>query len=179
MLEIRESFPLVDDVLDTFAPVIGADFVGYRNHVLRVLNYYCALAAAPRVPEPVLIAAAFHDVGIWTDGTFDYLEPSIRRAVAYNTATRAERLNDEVRAIIAAHHKLRRYRAQHADTVECFRRADLIDVSLGTVRCGLPAAFIRELRTALPSAGFHSGLVARAWRQFLRSPLRPLPMLRW
>ena len=33
------------------------------------------------------IAAAFHDIGIWTAGTFDYLEPSVRVAAAYLTGT--------------------------------------------------------------------------------------------
>jgi hypothetical protein len=34
----------------------------------------------PEQLEKVAVAAAFHDLGIWTDGTFDYLPPSIRLA---------------------------------------------------------------------------------------------------
>ena len=136
MLEIRESFRLVDDVLDTFAPVIGADFVGYRNHVLRVLNYYCALAAAPRVPEPVLVAAAFHDVGIWTDGTFDYLEPSIRCAVAYNTATRAERLNDEVRGrpIQVGDRVMLHWAAEHSFVIDAVGETEAVGGAAASTR---------------------------------------------
>ena len=36
--------------------------------------------------EKIAIAAAFHDTGIWVDGTFDYLPPSIRLATVRSLA---------------------------------------------------------------------------------------------
>ena len=54
------------------------DFTAYRNHAYRVVNF-CAHsrpAPTPRL-EKIALAAAFHDLGIWTAHTFDYLEPSI------------------------------------------------------------------------------------------------------
>src|SRR5256885_1352868 len=60
------SFPRVDAMLDTFATALGRDFAAYRNHVQRVLSYFVALAPGP-IPETVIVAAAFHDLGIWTD----------------------------------------------------------------------------------------------------------------
>ena len=38
---------------------------------------------APQQIEKIAVATAFHDLGIWTDGTFDYLQPSVRLASAY------------------------------------------------------------------------------------------------
>jgi hypothetical protein len=171
------SFSRVDEILDEFAGEIGVDFEGYRNHVYRGLNYFGALhdAAAP-VPEPVLLAAAFHDIGIWTDATFDYLAPSERRAHAWLKRRGLMAYAPEVAALIHEHHKLRTYRGEFARSVEAYRKADQVDVSLGVLRFGLPATFIHEVRAAFPSQGFHRLLAKLTLRQCLRTPLRPLPM---
>ena len=68
---------VLDDILLAHAPQLGADLPAYRNHAYRVAN----LCAALRPPDTdghdkVAIAAAMHDLGIWTAGTFDYLPPS-------------------------------------------------------------------------------------------------------
>lgn len=72
---------VLEDVLLAHAPQLGADLPGYRNHAYRVAN----LCAALRPPdadshERIAIAAALHDLGIWTADTFDYLPPSIELA---------------------------------------------------------------------------------------------------
>jgi HD domain len=174
------AFPFVDDLLVPFTNALGRDLVAYRNHVTRVLNF--AFALAPQlyeVAEPVLVAAAFHDLGIWTDDTFDYLGPSRRLAREYLSSRGLSGLAPEVEAIIERHHKLRPYRGLFAASVECFRRADLVDVSLGLIRSGLEVQYIREVRSALPNSGFHARLAALTLRQFMRTPLRPLPMVQW
>ena len=86
------EFPLTDEILTDFALAIGTDLQGYRNHVYRVLNFYCAVSGIQGLPcDAVQIAAAFHDLGIWTDNTLDYLPPSItchpRFAAPANTWT--------------------------------------------------------------------------------------------
>ncbi|PWK61752.1 hypothetical protein [Aminobacter sp. AP02] len=65
-------------ILDAHADALGGDFAGYWNHTHRIANL-CAAHAAPgaEVVEKIAIAAAFHDLAIWTHGTFDYLKPSI------------------------------------------------------------------------------------------------------
>ena len=63
--------------------------------------------------------------------------------------------------------------------MELFRRADLVDLSLGVARAGLPAGLVRAVKAAYPDAGFHARLLSLATKQFLKNPLRPLPMLRW
>ncbi|MHC8326328.1 HD domain-containing protein [Pseudomonas sp. LB1P83] len=174
------EFPVTDEILTSYALAIGADLPGYRNHIYRVLNFYSAISGIAGLPsEAVQIAAAFHDLGIWTDGTIDYLEPSVRLATDYLANQQLSHLNEEVTALILEHHKVRPYVADHALSVEPFRRADVIDVSLGLMTFGLPRAYIKTVKSALPNQGFHGMLLRQTARQFLRSPLKPLPMFRW
>lgn len=145
-----------------------------------MLNFFLALGAPGQdLPEAVAVAAAFHDLGIWTDATFDYLAPSVRLAADHLARTGGEALLPEVTALIVEHHKLRAYRGPHAANVERFRRADLVDLSLGTIRFGLAPEFVGAVRAAFPNAGFHARLLQLTARQLLRTPWRPLPMMRW
>ena len=179
-LRVAPGFAQVEELIAAHSTALGRDLPAYRNHVCRVLNYYVALRPpADDLPETVMIAAAFHDLGIWTARTFDYLEPSVRLAEAHLATLGREDLAPEVTALITEHHKLRPYTGPHAATVEIFRRADLVDLSLGLVRSGLPASFVGAVKAAFPNAGFHRRLVQLTARQFLRTPWRPLPMLRW
>lgn len=122
---------------------------------------------------------SFHDLGIWTDGTFDYLEPSKRLARNYLAAKGLAHFGPEVEAIIHHHHKLSPYRGAFSSTAESFRQADLVDLSLGIIRFGISPAWVCGVKAEFPNAGFHRRLVALACLQFLRNPLRPLPMVRW
>lgn len=174
------AFPLVDGILASHADALGPDLPAYRNHVTRVLHFLFALAPDLRSSEqPILIAGAFHDLGIWTANTFDYLDPSSRLAEEYLRAQDLGRLRPEVDVIIQQHHKLRPYTGPFSLSVEAFRRADLVDLSLGVFRSGLARSFIRSVRAEFPNEHFHSRLMAFTGRQFLRTPLRPLPMVRW
>jgi hypothetical protein len=64
-------------------------------------------------------------------------------------------------------------------SVEAFRRADLVDLSLGLVRTGLSREFVRAVRGQFQNAGFHSRLAVLTVQQFRRTPLNPFPMMRW
>src|SRR5712671_5378177 len=68
------------------------------------------LSRSPRRPdqiEKIAVATAFHDLGIWTDGTFDYLGPSVRLARAYLTECgHPEKWVAEVERMILEHHEL-------------------------------------------------------------------------
>lgn len=176
---VNTSYPRVDAILDEYRERIATDVPGYRNHIYRTLNYYAMLSATDDVPESVLVAAAFHDIGIWTARTFDYIGPSVAEALSWLEANTLEALAPEVRALIEHHHQVRRYSAAFASHVETYRRADLIDLSLGVQRFGLRRSAIASVKTAFPNEGFHRLLLRLAARQLLRHPLRPLPMLRW
>ena len=139
------------------------------NHVIRVLNYFrvpCVHGSAA-APTMVLVAAAFHDLGIWSTRTFDYLGPSVGLAREHLASANLQHLIPEVEAIIVWHHKLSRYRGEFASTVETFRRADLVDLSLGMIRFGVSApSCSRGQRVASqrglspPSGGTHRTAVA-------------------
>src|SRR5437764_908640 len=81
--------------------------------------------------------------------------PAERLATQYLEASGMAALAPEVRAIIVQHHKLTQYRGSFAPTVEPFRRADLVDVSLGLVRSSVARTRLRAVRAAFPNAGFH------------------------
>jgi hypothetical protein len=171
--------PLLDDVLESHRGVLGRDFEGYRGHVYRTFNFAMALSGAGAVEPELAVAAAFHDLGIWTDSTFDYLLPSARRALAY---ARERGLSVDATTLdlaVSWHHKVRPYRGAGATSVEAFRRADWIDVSWGLLRFGLPRELVRDAHHAFPNAGFHGCLLREGLRWAASHPLRPLPVLRW
>jgi HD domain len=173
------DIPIVNEVLGTHAPELGRDFVAYRNHVYRIVNLSLAIVGGSRIElEKLAVAAAFHDLGIWTHHTFDYLQPSMTLARRYLVDRGRAEWITEVEAMIADHHKVTRARADATSLVEAFRRADWIDVSRGLRTFGIERAFIASVFSAWPSSGFHRRLVELAVDRFWRHPLTPLPMLR-
>ena len=78
------EIPTLDELLQAHAAALGDDFTAYRNHTYRVVNLCVALSPGDSAQlEKIATAAAFHDIGIWTDRTFDYLRPSVGSACAY------------------------------------------------------------------------------------------------
>ncbi|HEU4559137.1 MAG TPA: hypothetical protein VFS20_14850 [Longimicrobium sp.] len=169
----------LDQVLHAHAAALGGDFTAYRNHAYRVANLCVALSSpAPAQVEKIALAAAFHDLGIWTDGTFDYLPPSIRLAEAWLARAGHAEWTAEITAMISEHHGLRR-RERSGWLVEPFRKADWVDVTRGVLRFGVPRSLVRELHARWPDAGFHRRLVHLSLRRLRTHPLNPLPMFRW
>jgi hypothetical protein len=160
-------------VLDKHAVELGEDFTAYRNHAYRVTNLCAALSPCDaQTLEKVALAAAFHDLGIWTAHTFDYLAPSIDLACAHLGCA-------GISGMIREHHKVRAYRGTDTELIEPFRRADWIDVSLGLLTFGLPRTRLRAILARWPNAGFHKRLIQLTLRQARAHPLRPLPVLKW
>jgi hypothetical protein len=171
--------PALDAVLQSHEHALGADSTGYRNHCYRVVNLCVALSPdAEKDIEKLALAAAYHDIAIWTSGTFDYLQPSIRLADEHLGRSGQANWAPEINAMICEHHKIFPYRAQPDWLVEPFRKADLIDVSKGFIRFGLRRDFLHDVNSRWPSAGFHKKLVRLTVAEFQTHPLRPLPMLK-
>ena len=169
----------LDEVLTAHAGALGRDFTAYRNHTYRVVNLCAAQhPVGPEQLEKLAIAAAFHDLGIWTDGTFDYLPPSVRLAKAYLARTGRAAWAPEIAAMILDHHKLSPHRGDSLWLVEPFRRADWVDVSRGLITFGLPRPVLREIVSTWPSAGFHKRLVQLELTRLRTHPWNPLPMVR-
>ena len=168
----------LEKVIAAHADELGDDLVGYRNHAYRVLNLCVALGPADADLERIAVAAAYHDLGIWTHGTFDYLKPSAGMAAAHLQAEGNETWIPEVTEMIGQHHKVLKYRPVVHALVEPFRRSDWIDVSRGLVTFGLPRTRVGELFANWPSAGFHRRLVELELRRLRTHPWSPLPMVR-
>jgi predicted metal-dependent HD superfamily phosphohydrolase len=173
------QIPTLDTLLGAYAGALGHDFEAYRNHAYRVANLCLAQSSRDEVQvEKIAIAAAFHDLGIWTEGTFDYLRPSVDLARAHLAASGRRAWTPEIAEMILQHHKVSRYRANPGWLVESFRRADWADVSRGLVTFGLSRAAVREALSAWPSAGFHKRLVQLELRRLRTHPWHPLPMVK-
>lgn len=179
-IKIHRRFSLVDEILVEWRDEISGDYDGYRNHVYRMINYCLALRACEAEErERIVIAGCFHDLGIWAAGTFDYLDPSAELASEYLRGQGLEAWIPEITSMIEFHHKLRRHEDTRQPLIEVFRRGDLVDVSLGLVRFGLPAAFVAEVKREFPNAGFHRRLVRLSAGWLARHPLRPVPAMKW
>jgi hypothetical protein len=169
--------PTIDDILNDRATALRDDFTGYRNHVYRIVNLCVALVGRSNI-EKIAVAAALHDIGIWTNGTFDYIAPSIALAREYLIARAREDWTAEIEKMIADHHKITPSTADPCSLVEAFRRADWIDVTRGMRGFGIPRPFVARLFARWPDAGFHWRLVELALDRFKRHPLTPLPMVK-
>lgn len=168
----------LDALLQAHAPELGKDFTAYRNHTYRVVNLCAVQSPGPEQLEKFCIAAAFHDLGIWTDGTFDYLQPSIRLAAAHLDHSSKGDWTAEITSMILEHHKISAWKGDPRWLVEPFRRADWIDVSRGLRSFGLPRSVLREIFSAWPDAGFHKRLVQLSLARLRSHPWSPLPMIR-
>ncbi len=177
---IEERIALVEEILGRWQTAIGADYVGYQNHVYRMLHFCFALHDCTQAErEKLIIAGCFHDLGIWTSNTFAYLPPSMALAKSYLQQNQREAWGAEIELMIALHHKIRPYQAGHYPLVEVFRKGDLVDFSLGLVKCGLPAAMIKSVKARFPNAGFHKRLVQLELGWLTRHPANPLPVFKW
>jgi len=176
-MNLFKQISILDRVLDRHAAELGDDFTAYRNHTYRVVNLCVAFSPSGETQlEKVAVAAAFHDLGIWTDHTFDYLPPSVRLARAHLIASGQERWTSEITEMILKHHKVSPYRGD--PLVEQFRCADWVDVSKGLIRFGLSRQRVNEVLSMWPDAGFHKRLVLLGLHRLRTHPWNPLPMIR-
>ena len=69
------SLPTVEEVLDDHASELGHDLIAYR---VPGRQFVPRDRGDSRVElEKIAVAAVFHDLGIWTNNTFDYIAPSV------------------------------------------------------------------------------------------------------
>ena len=175
----EEAYAEIDRILAPWRQLIGRDYEGYHHHVCRVVSFAALLQGDETVLEKWVIAGCFHDLGIWAEHTFDYLEPSISLANRYLTEHGLERWTAEISAMIEWHHKVTPCDRALGPLAEAFRRADWIDVTLGVRAFGLSRAAIQKIRRRFPNAGFHRCLTRLTLARTLRYPTSPLPMFRW
>ena len=168
----------IENLLEPYRQETGHDFNRYKNHVYRVFLNCLLLDNNQQNEEKYAIAAVFHDIGIWTNHTLDYLDPSIEQAEIYLTESGRQDWVEEIAGMINWHHKISAYQGEHEQTIETFRKADWIDVSLGLRSYGVSKKQLKENRRKLPRLGFHLFLLKTATRYFFKHPFSPLPIFK-
>jgi hypothetical protein len=178
-MQIKNEIPLLEKILSPFKDAMGKNYQGYRNHCYRVIHFCEEFYPLEGTDfEKIVIAVAFHDLGLFTNKTIDYLSPSVALAEKYLKKMNKEGLIEEISLMIKLHHKITVYRGKHK-LVEIFRKADLVDFSLGIVTSGISKETIREVKSKFPNCGFHKMLVLETIKWVPRHPLKPLPIFKW
>lgn len=175
--KIVTEAPNMDTYLSKYKQDFGAAHDVYRNHCLRVLSFARHILVTEtgfdeeqaESAMPVMeIALAYHDMGLFTDLSLEYLEPSAARAEKDLEGTLSADEIKLVRDIIVWHHKVFPWSGEDERStaiVNAVRKGDWVDATtclLGGsfVRKGLSAADVVATHTALPEMGFGSFLAA-------------------
>lgn len=83
-MKIETEIPLLETIFSNWQETIGSQYEPYKNHVYRVINFCLILHQCQADDkEKFIIAGCFHDLGIWTHDTVDYLAPSRELAKNY------------------------------------------------------------------------------------------------
>jgi hypothetical protein len=168
--EILRSLPLAEEILESHRHRAHGDAAGYdayKAHVYRVVNFARALTPeASDRDDKLAVAAAFHAFD-----TLDYLVPSIEAQDAWLQQNGRETWSDELALVIAEHHRLSRYgpTRPYAPLVEAVRRADLVDVSQGLIRFGIPSSYVKEVRAAFDAGVFFKRVIPLATLRAIRT----------
>ncbi|NER34863.1 MAG: hypothetical protein F6J93_12710 [Oscillatoria sp. SIO1A7] len=179
-MTIEARIPLLEEIFSDWKETIGSEYEGYKNHVYRTIHFCLALReCSEEEREKIIIAGAFHDIGIWIEDTVDYIPPSVPPAMEYLKNRNLEVWSKEIKLMITEHHKIGEFKDEMHPLVEVFREGDLVDFSFGTFKFGIPSAYINEVKATFPNSDFHKNLGKRAIKWFGNHPLNPAPMMKW
>jgi hypothetical protein len=176
-LEILRSLPLAEEILESHRHRARGDDAGYdayKAHVYRVVNFARALTPdEPDRDDKLAIAVAFHDLAAFD--TLDYLVPSIEAQDAWLQQTGREAWSDELALVVAEHHRFSGYgpTRPYALLVEAVRRADLVDVSQGLIRFGIPSSYVKEVRAAFDAGAFFKRVIPSGTLRAIRKLQQP------
>ena len=176
-LEVVRSLPLADEILESHRHRAHGDDAGYdayKAHVYRVVNFARALTPdGVDRDEKLSIAMAFHDLAAFD--TLDYLVPSIEAQDTWLQGSGRQAWSDELALIVAEHHRLSRFPSTrpYAPLVEAVRRADLVDVSQGLIRFGLPASYVTEVRRSFDARVFFTRVIPAGTLRAMRRLQQP------
>lgn len=158
-VEIITSNEVIETNLNRYKDVIGDDYLGYRNHLYRVLTYsQHFLHGDTTYLSEIAMALVYHDIGLWTDSTLAYLEPSSFRAETEGKEGFSDAQMELIKSLVYWHHKITPFRGAHADIVNAVRKADWIDASMGLITQRMPKSVIQKVSEGIPAAGFYDTL---------------------
>lgn len=177
---VFSSLDVIDQILQQYQLELGEQQQAYLNHCCRMAQ--CAIwlsHATAEQQQKIAIAAAFHDLGLWTQQTLDYLPPSEQLAIDYLKQNQRDSWQAEIVFMIRQHHQLRANQYAQYPLVEAFRKADLVDVSMGLCRFGITKQAYQALVKNYPVAGFYAFLMRSGLRWAIRHPMNIAPFMRW
>lgn len=173
--EITRECNYMDKIFLDYQEELGDDFTRYSNHCYRLLNYLQLMELDDNEDYKCRILLPFHDLGIWTHKTMNYLPPSIELAVAYVKKNNIEIEESEIIGFIGNHHKI----TKNKITIEeKLRKADLIDLTNGIVPLGLSSRKLKEIRSVFPSLGFQKLIYWKVIKHGIGNITNPFPMLK-
>lgn len=180
-----QTLSTLDTILDSYREQLGTNYEGYRNHCYRACHFCFELinnegkSLTAEDSEKLQIAFAFHDLGLFTDNTVDYLPPSEKLARAYLAEEDKADWAEEIALMISEHHKITPYKNAQYPLVEVVRQADLVDFSLGMIRLGVAKSAVKQLKKQFPNAGFHKMVATRQVGRIKSHPSNPFPIFKW
>ena len=177
-MEINQKIEAIDSILNLYKADLGPYYEAYKNHVYRVYHLAIPFVSTAKDIQTLSIASAFHDLGIWTAKTFDYIEPSVHLAKQYAIQNKLNLSQlTEIEACIRLHHQITKIK--NSVLAEIFRTADLVDLSSGLLKCGREKKYIKMLRNTFPNKKFHKFLSKLFFKNLVKNPFKPLPMYKW
>jgi hypothetical protein len=176
-MEIIQRNAVIDEVLSHHHLALGQDLLGYSGHCYRLLNYTRFLGLDERDLPLMEVAIAFHDLGVWTHKTMDYIGPSIKLAEQYVLKEDLEIDLQHLGLIIGGHHHLSEI--DNSPPAELLRKADLMDLSFGAISGGLSKEILRSIKKEFPNNGFQTMIMKKVALYAISHPLRPFPMMKW
>mmetsp|Transcript_85636 Transcript_85636/g.105116 ORF Transcript_85636/g.105116 Transcript_85636/m.105116 type:complete len:219 (+) Transcript_85636:42-698(+) len=184
---IITEIDIFDTILDDYKSVINDQYNPYKNHCYRVINYFNLFWPINTtnnniILEKVALSAVFHDIGLWTENTVDYIDPSVHEAQEYLKNNNKTDMIKDVSSMIDLHHKIRSIDMSeypnNGELIETFRKSDWIDVTQGMLRFGLNKNDIKNIQITFPNLGFHDNL-NRLAKQAVMNRQNPIPMYKW
>lgn len=174
-MEIIEQSSTIDEILNAHHLDLGKDHLGYSGHCYRLLNYVRLMEISEEDMLLLEVTIAYHDLGIWTNKTMDYLEPSWQLAKAYVEKHQLDIDLNHLELIIKGHHKLGVI--SNSPLAEHLRKADQIDLSFGTISHGIDKVGAKQIRAMFPNHGFQMKVLRKVTAYAFCHPLKPFPML--
>lgn len=153
--KIITNIPLLNEILLPWKNILKDDFNGYKEHVLRLINFVYFIAD---LDEPtkmkLIIIAAFHDLGLWCH-TKNTNDKSILLVTEYLNNKLLSNWTEEATLIISKHKKLIKPKNEHDSLCDVFRQAYLVDCSKGLFHSGISNDYIKTVFEVFPDTTHH------------------------
>ena len=171
----------IESILKNYKQIIGNDYEAYRGHCHRIYNYIVLMKRSAELTQQdnyiLEIAIPFHDLGIWTAHTMDYLQPSFEAASTFVKQNKLDVDLFVLKTIIVNHHKLTFVKDNKL--AELLRKADMLDLSFGRLKSSLTKEELDCIKASFPYKGFQLVIFKKLMKHALKNITNPFPMLKW